>query len=606
MAEHMIETRILLRYDSLSNWMNSNVILKLGEAAIAASTFDYTIEGSNHRPDHTPPAVGIKIGDGYHYFSELPWVQGVAGDVYSWAKQQSKPIYNANEIQGLTTLIQQYIDASYHGGGGGDVTIEARMYRLIAGTGADANKYFLQSKGIEDDDWVTDELNFIDLTQFASVLSWLSDAPDEYWSIHSFTTAKLNEKLALLSYTDTDTSGKVVTAVNQTNGLISVTHSPMYASNLSGAVDVEHGGTGRTSLDYDSVLIGNGTNMVGFKPIETTLTNNTNLATNRAIIRYIDNATAGLTGAMHYVGEATVTITNGTAVNPQIDGYTFANAQAGDVITFGQQEYVWTGGVWHLFGDEGSYAVKGSITDRDISDEAEISQSKIANLEIDLDSKVDKEDNKGLSTNDYTTEEKQKLAGIEDYAQRNVIEHVYVNGTEAIPTTVDGKENSLSLRVSALTPEEEEKIAGIEARAQVNRIEHIFLNNTELNIGTVRELPKSVNILLTEFTDEEKQKLSQIEAQAQVNKVERLIINGTTYQPDEDKKISITLDQAALNLNVLEGARYEVEPNVYENVTITDKKLNLAKIAATGNVNALVQTADTYIILNCGSSTEVI
>jgi len=74
MAEHTIETRILLRYDTLSNWLNSTVILKKGEAAIAAAPFSYTIEGTNDRPENTPPAIGIKIGDGYHYFYELPWI----------------------------------------------------------------------------------------------------------------------------------------------------------------------------------------------------------------------------------------------------------------------------------------------------------------------------------------------------------------------------------------------------------------------------------------------------------------------------------------------------------------------------------------------------
>ena len=37
-------------------------------------------------PEHTPPAIGIKIGDGEHYFHELPWVQAVAADVFNWAK----------------------------------------------------------------------------------------------------------------------------------------------------------------------------------------------------------------------------------------------------------------------------------------------------------------------------------------------------------------------------------------------------------------------------------------------------------------------------------------------------------------------------------------
>lgn len=48
--------------------------------------------------------------------------------------------------------------------------------------------------------------------------------------------------------------------------------------------------------------------------------------------------------------------------------------------------------------------------------------------------KVDKEAGKGLSTNDYTTEEKNKLAGIAEGAQVNVIEQVKVNGV-AQPVT---------------------------------------------------------------------------------------------------------------------------------------------------------------------------
>lgn len=607
MAEHMIETRILLRYDTLYNWMNSTVILKPGEAAIAVSTFDHTIEGTNHRPDHTPPAVGIKIGDGFHYFSELPWVQGVAGDVYNWAKQQTKPTYTANEIQGLSALIQQYIEdagGGSGGGGSGPVTVEARAYRLVKGTGDNSNKYFLESKGANDDDWVVDELHYVDLSEFAAVIEWLGDAQD-YWTITGFTVNKINERLALLDYTDTPDNSKVITAVNQTDGRISVTRAPLNINAATGIVNVEHGGTGRDTLEPDSVLVGNGTGAVALRPIETELTNNTNLATNRAIINYINNATAGITGAMHYIGEASVEITNGSSVNPQIQDYNFAQARPGDVIIFNAAEYVWADGHWRLLGNEGSYAVKGSITDADIADDAAISQSKIYNLLADLDSKVDKEEGKGLSSNNYTTEDKQKLEDIEDNAQRNIIEHIFVNGTEAIPTTVDGKTKSLNLRVSALTPEEEEKIAGIEAHAQVNAIEHIFLNDTELNIGTVKNLPKSVNIQMNEFTTAEKEKLATIATGAQVNTIEKIFFNNEQFVPNEDKEVRVTIDAAALNLQVLEGAQvmYEDTP---EEVTVLNKKLQLARIAATGDVSDLKQTQGTYMILNCGSSTEVI
>lgn len=608
MAEHMIETRILLRYDTLENWMSSTVILKQGEAAIAAAPFNYTIEDTNHRPSHTPPAVGIKIGDGFHYFSELPWVQGVAGDVYSWAKQQTKPTYTADEIQGLSTLVQQYINNLNpgQGSGGGDVTVEARSYRLSAGTGNNANKYYLQSKGPNDAEWITDELNFIDLSTFAAVLDWLGNVTDDYWNINGYTIAKVNERLALLDYTDTEDISQVVTAVNQNDGRISVTRRPLSAENISGVLPVEHGGTGRVAFDYDSVLIGNGTNSISTKPIDSVLTNNNNLATNRAIIAYITNVTAGLTGAMHYIGEATVEITNGTVVNPRIDGYNFSNALAGDVITFNHAEFVWNGSSWRLLGDEGSYAIKGSITDRDIAEDANIDQSKINNLVVDLNSKVDKIEGKGLSTNDYTTEEKQKLNGIEDNAQRNIIEHVYINGSEVLPTIVDGKENTLSLRVSALTPEEEEKIAGLEAHAQVNRIEHIFLNEEELPIGVIKNQTKSVNISINEFTTAEKEKLSDIETGAQVNIIERIFFNETEITPNNAKELHVTLDDAVLNLQVLKGAQVPNGNSVDEVPISVQKKLQLARIAMTGNVSDLLQTIDTYIVLDCGSSTDVI
>lgn len=50
-----------------------------------------------------------------------------------------------------------------------------------------------------------------------------------------------------------------------------------------------------------------------------------------------------------------------------------------------------------------------------------------------LNNKVDKEDGKQLSSNDYTTTEKNKLAGISSGAQANVIETVQLNGNSITP-----------------------------------------------------------------------------------------------------------------------------------------------------------------------------
>lgn len=54
---------------------------------------------------------------------------------------------------------------------------------------------------------------------------------------------------------------------------------------------------------------------------------------------------------------------------------------------------------------------------------------------VDLSGYVQKEDGKGLSTNDYTTSDKDKLAAIEADADVNVIETVKVNGAALTPDT---------------------------------------------------------------------------------------------------------------------------------------------------------------------------
>ena len=64
-----------------------------------------------------------------------------------------------------------------------------------------------------------------------------------------------------------------------------------------------------------------------------------------------------------------------------------------------------------------------------------------------LGNKVDKETGKGLSTNDYTTEEKNKLSGIATGAQVNVIESIKVNGAAVSPVE---KAVSLTIPTGAL------------------------------------------------------------------------------------------------------------------------------------------------------------
>lgn len=105
--------------------------------------------------------------------------------------------------------------------------------------------------------------------------------------------------------------------------------------------------------------------------------------------QYVDEkivaATAGLTGAMHFVGVSTTDpVTEGATVGEKT---TFSK---GDVVLFSDKEFVYDGSAWVELGDETSYIVKGTkFKNADIADDAAIAQSKISGLTDDLAAKVD-------------------------------------------------------------------------------------------------------------------------------------------------------------------------------------------------------------------------
>jgi hypothetical protein len=101
--------------------------------------------------------------------------------------------------------------------------------------------------------------------------------------------------------------------------------------------------------------------------------------------------------------------------------------------------------------------------------------SNIAGLQTALDGKVDKITGKGLSTEDYTTAEKNKLAGIESGAQVNVATNLSLGTrtTTAVPVNSStGTNVSLPAATTSLagvmTSADKTKLDGIAAGAQVN------------------------------------------------------------------------------------------------------------------------------------------
>lgn len=124
-------------------------------------------------------------------------------------------------------------------------------------------------------------------------------------------------------YASVDNNGKVT--LHADNIAASV-------SSLTGTLGVCHGGTGTTLFTKGEVLIGNGTNAIQTKSIDTTVTNSSsNLITSGAVYTAIANSFAandamvfkGITGAPTSTGKAIVTPTTDNA------GYTWKVGTAG-------------------------------------------------------------------------------------------------------------------------------------------------------------------------------------------------------------------------------------------------------------------------------------
>ena len=86
MANTTFNTRIQLKYDLYSNWTTNNPVLLAGEVAIATIP---AAEGATSLNFNSValPQVLIKVGDGTSHYNTLPFASALAADVYPWAKE---------------------------------------------------------------------------------------------------------------------------------------------------------------------------------------------------------------------------------------------------------------------------------------------------------------------------------------------------------------------------------------------------------------------------------------------------------------------------------------------------------------------------------------
>ena len=194
------------------------------------------------------------------------------------------------------------------------------------------------------------------------------------------------------------------------------------------------------------------------------------------------------------------------------------------------------------------------------------SAENVAGLSATLAGKVDKETGKGLSANDYTTTEKEKLAGIEAGANAYTLPAANsstlggVKQGENIEIAADGTISATDTIYEAATPStdglmsaaDKTKLDGIASGATAVHVDS-ELSNTSTNPVQNKVVYSAVSgkvdkvsgkgLSSNDYSDNEKNKLSGIEAGAEVNV--QADWNQTTSTADDYIKNKPTLGTAA-------------------------------------------------------------
>lgn len=559
MAEKIINTRVQLKYDTLTNWLASSVILKAGEVAIA------TIANTNNNSGLTPPAIGIKVGDGNHTFADLNWIQAVAGDVPTWAKEAAgttvqnwidKAIGTVASGEGTTTFTSAKLIKSVTQDKGGkitnvtyeDITIDAvsglttRLEGIDTAIGTKLNANLASTAATTANKLIDDAAakSYADAAQAAAektASDALSAAKTEILGEANYggtvkgayaEAKKANDAIAALDVNDSGTG--VVTAISQTDGKIAYTKS---------AIDTV-------------VAFSDGYNASSNKAATVqTVTDAVDAAK-----RELNKNLSQMTGAMRFRGTVTAAPTANTAA-PE-DG--LGAWRAGDVVLFGTAEYVVSSmssdkkPVWQLLGDEGAYQTKLSFTGTPASDNKVVTENTLNATKGELTTAINGANTAASNAQDAADAAKATADSAAAEAQKAN------NAIAALDVTDDTSAKGF---VSAVT-QTDGKIA-------VTKKEIGFADISDV---AFEGAPSKTNKIITG---------------SYLNDVKKNIVDGISG--------SATATAVANNqVSVLTG------------VTLTAGKLTrsseykLAAVAATGKV-ADIDFSDTVLVLNCGSST---
>lgn len=599
MAERILNTRIRLKYDSYYNWHLKNPVLQAGEIAIATVDTNETTHPSPSKMTNLPNIV-LKVGDGTSTYNNLKFVSALAADVHEWAKAADKPTYGYTEITGLEAELARVSAAA-------DTDTQ---YKLVA-IDEDNYKFALQAspKGA-DNAWTTiSELNL------SGIVSSIKALEDKFVGMEEATVvAHVANKIAGLDNAgQTIINGEIISSVSEADGVISVskralktedfkdnlikqsaiiglpktledintaignaqsgslTDAKAYTDDVIKGLDYNGGenhGThkfativtqadGVVAADYAQPKIedvdGLTTRLSGIddeilkKQDQLYFTSKPDDADNKVATQtYVNAAVANLTGAMHFIGKVDSLPADGTGYNPG-DIIMVPDKDNSDIMI----EYVLDKEYnWQQLGHESIYELKDDAG------------KKYAELEKAIDDLEKKHDD--------------EMDALElDHTNRlNALDKKYDDTIKGLDYTDQVVSKQFVTAVS-----EADGVIAVTRRGLATS-DFGTGENAILPVDAVIGLPSALENATKAGTDAAAQALIDAKADAQA-RIEALDSNI----PEETNKVISGFD-------IADGV---IKPD-------SVKKVTLAKIATTGNVNDLIQTTGDYLIFNCGNS----
>lgn len=428
MANTTFNTRIQNKIDTFANWQANNPKLLNGEIAIV-------VVPAKAGAVAQEPAILFKVGDGVKLFKELGWASGIAADVYDWAKAASKPSYSADEIDGLESYIA------------GQIQDTDTQYKIEVDAG-DSHKYYLYSKA-KGGAWGTTPVSTITIP--ADKVYTLVEGTANGTVKFDGTDVKVHG-LGSAAYTDStayDAKGAADTALaaakEYANGKdASIAEAKAAGDNAQTAVNALSEKVGTVPSDKTVVQ------MIADAKTDATYDDTAikaSIKTNTDAITKLNGADTVEGSVDKKIKDAINKFATDVSDNSTIDTFKelidYAASHQGEYSTLSGEVQKNTTAIATLNGDGAGSVAKA------VSDAVDAAKTE---LQTSIGGKVDKEEGKGLSTNDYTTTEKTKLSGIAEGAQVNVIEEIQVNGAKVAPS---GKKVNISVPTGALANKSE-------------------------------------------------------------------------------------------------------------------------------------------------------